>query len=214
MKKFLISLIIIFGTAGLVYSSNMPDIKYKNINAKDKITYDISSDTWSKYNNKNNTNYFIKTKGFGDFYDYLDSEKNFAFTTNSEYEFIYNGTLIGYSNRDMKFYEILYDNKTVGRRALTKEEVEAILPGYKVISLSDFSTKTNSLKIKKNMGALKILLYNDTEKTFENCVFTSGNSKFEQYDLRGFITVYKPGMIQFSRLGEQDDKNWYILLIR
>ena len=214
MKRFLICLMIIFGTSGLVYASNFPDMKYKNINVKDRITYDINSNTWSKYKNKKNTDYFTKIQGFGDFYDYVDSEQNFAFTTNCEYELIHNDTLIGYSNRDMKFYEILYDNNGTGKRALTKEEVQAILPDYKVISLSDFSPKTNSLKIKKNMGALKMFLFNDTDNTFDGFIFTSGNSKFEQYDLRGFITVYKPGMIQFSRLGEQNDKNWYVLLIR
>ena len=213
MKKILITFLIMFCAYTCACASNMPDLKYKNIGVKDKITFDINSDAWSKFNKKDK-NYFIKTNGFGDFYDYLDAERNFAFTTNSEYEFIYNNSLIGFSNRDMKFYDILYDNKTIGKRALTKEEVETMLPDYKVIALSEFSPKTNSLKIKKNKRALKILLYNDTERHFEGYVFTSGNTKFEQYDLRGFLTVHSPGMIQFSRVGEQDDKNWYVLLIR
>ena len=213
MKKVFLFLLVCFILNISVCAENFPKIKHKNINVKDKIAFDISSNTWSKFNKKS-TNYFIKVKGFGDFYDYLDSEQNFAFTTNCEYEFLYKDSLIGFSNRDMKFYELLYDNKTIGKRALTKEEVEAILPDCKVVSLSDFSTKTNSLKIKKDLGALKILLFNDTDRTFDNYIFTSGNSNFEQYDLRGFLTVHTPGMIQFSKLGEQDDKNWYVLLIR
>ena len=159
MKKILASFLIMFCTVIFASASEMPDLKYKNIGVKDKIIYDIETNTWSKNTDKKNLDYFVKTKGFGEFYDYLDSEQNFAFTTNCEYEFIHNNTLFGYSNRDMKFYEILYDNKTVGKRALTKEEVEAILPEYRVISLSDFSPKTNSLKIKKNFGPMKIFLY-------------------------------------------------------
>jgi hypothetical protein len=80
--------------------------------------------------------------------------------------------------------------------------------------LSDFSEKTNSLKIKKNAGALKIFLFNDKNSTFNSYSYTSGNSKFEQYDLRGFLTVHTKGMIQFSRPDETDNKNRYILLIR
>ncbi len=214
MKKILTSFLIMFCTVIFAKASDMPDLKYKNIDIKDKITYDIETNTWAKNTDKKNLNYFMKVKGFGDFYDYLDSEQNFAFTTNCEYELIHNNTLIGYSNRDMKFYEILYDNKTVGKRALTKEEVGAILPEYKIISLSDFSPKTNSLKIKKNFSAMKVFLFNDTEDTFDGYTFTSGNSKFEQYDLRGFLTVYKPGMVQFSSPDGQNDKRWYVLLIR
>lgn len=214
MKKIFISLLIMFGTISFAFSANMPDLKYKNIGIKNKITYDIESNTWSKANGKKGETFFVKTKGFGDFYDYLDSEQNFAFSTNCEYEFIHNSSLIGFSNRDMKFYEILYDNNTTGKRALSREEVEAILPDYKVVSLSEFSTKTGALKIKKNMSALKIFLFNDTGRSFDNYTFSSGNSKFEQYDLRGFITVYKPGMIQFSKADETDSKNWYVLLVR
>ena len=214
MKKIFFCIFIMFGLINTGNAQNMPDLTYKNISLKNKISYDSETNVWSNKINKKNKNYFIKVKGFGDYFDYLDSDKNFAFTTNCEYEFIYNNGFYGYSNRDMKFYEFIYDNNKIIKRTLSKEEVQEILPEYKIVSFSQFSPKTNSLKIKKNIGELKILLYNDTENSYEKYTFTSGNSKFEQYDLRGFLTVQKPGMIQFSRLGEKDDKNWYILLIR
>lgn len=214
MKKTLTILFALFCLANAVCASNMPDLKYKNINLKDKISYDAQTDIWSRKFDRKNKNYFIKSKGFGAFYDYLDANRNFAFSTECEYEFIHNNSLIGYSNRDLKFYEIIYSRNTVGKRPLTKEETEAILPDYKIISLSEFSPKTNSLKIKKDSGALKIFLFNDTNFAFDNYIFSSGNAKFEQYDLRGFLTVEKPGMIQFSKPGEQDNKNWYVLLVR
>ena len=212
MKKFLCLFfcMILIQTA---YAANYPDLKYKNIKNKEKISYDFSTGKWSKYN-KNNGTYFIKTNGFGDFFDYLDSDKNFAFSTNCEYEFIYNDKLIGYSNKDLKFYNIRYENGKVNKAELSKEDVEKMFPDYRVISFNEFSEKTNSLKIKKNFGDLKIILFNDTDKTFEYYGFTSGNSKFEQYDLRGFLTVSKAGMVQFSDLRECDDKSWYVLLIR
>lgn len=213
MKKIFLCIFIIFCSICTVHAEKWPDFSYKNIGLKDKITYDIETNTWSKTTGRNNTNYFVKVKGFGEYYDYLDSEENFVFSTNCEYEFIYNNSLIGYSNRDMRFYEILYDNKSIGKRALTKEEVEQLLPDYRILSLSEFSPKTNSLKIKKHNGANKIMLYNDTNYHFDNYTFTSGNTPFEQYSLRGFLTVHKPGMIEFSQLGE-NNKIWYVLLIR
>lgn len=214
MKRILLCLFLIFCIVNSANAENFPKLKYKNINVKDKISYDIQTNTWSHKIDRKNKNYYIKTKGFGNFYDYLDSNKDFAFSTNCEYEFIHNNSLIGYSNRDMKFYEIIYDKKSTGKRALTMEEVEAILPNYKILPLSEFSEKTNSLKIKKGMSDLNIFLFNDSDNNYERYTFSSGNAKFEQYDLRGFITVQKSGMIQFSRLGETESKNWYVILVR
>ena len=215
MKKIFLCLFvfILFGLS--VCAENFPDIKYKNIGNKDKIAYDETADTWSKKFDKKTTNYFIKTKGFGEFYDYLYPNKNFAFTTNCEYEFIYNDSLIGYSNRDLKFYDIKFVNNGLSKRELTREEIEKILPDYHIIYLSDFSNKTGSYKIKKHLGDLKILLVNDTNSTFDEFLFTSGNAKFKTYDLRGFIKVTKPGMIQFAKNDDhKNSKDWYVLLVR
>lgn len=214
MKKFILSLCICLTVVLTAYANNLPDTKYKNIGNKDKISYDASTDTWSKKIDKKSGNYFVKTKGFGDFFDYNDSNGNFAFSTECEYEFIYNNNLIGYSNKNMKFYYITYINGGISKKELSKEEVENLFPEYKIISLSEFSENTNAIKIKKHLGNLKILLYNDTDNTYNNYKFSSGNAKFEQYSLRGFINISDQGMIQFSS-GETSDKNpMFVLLIR
>ena len=215
MKKFFVSFMVLMSFSLSVFADNFPNIKYKNIKNKDKISYDAATDTWSTKFDKKTTNYFIKTKGFGEFYDYLYPNKDFAFSTNCEYEFIYNSNLIGYSNKDLKFFEIKFANGGISKRELTKEEIQQILPDYNVIYLSDFSKNTNSYKIKKHFGALKILLVNNTDDIFEDFEFTSGNAGFETYDLRGFLTVTKSGMIQFAKKdGSINDKNWYVLLVR
>ena len=215
MKKFILSLFLCFITSLSVYAEHFPDIQYKNIGNKDKISYNSETDKWSKKFDKKTESYFIKTKGFGDFYDYLYPTKDFAFSTNCEYEFIYNDSLIGYSNKDLKFYEIKFINNGLNKRELTREEIEKILPEYHVIYLSDFSSKTNSYKIKKHMGDLKILLVNDSDDEFDGFLFSSGNAHYKTYDLRGFISVTKPGMIQFAKNDSKiNDKNWYVLLVR
>ena len=215
MKKLIYTLVlclIVMLTAG---AENFPPLKYKNIGNKDKISYNAENDTWSRKVSKTNGLYFIKTKGFGDFYDYLDADKNFAFSTNCEYEFINDNNFIGYSNKDLKFYYISYSNGGIAKRELTKEEVQTLFPDYTVITLSEFSKNTNVYKIKKHMGNLKILLLNDTDRTFDSYQFSSGNADFEKYSLRGFISISKKGMIQFSGEGVRSDDNpWYILLVR
>ena len=213
MKKIFLSIFLCITVMLTVCAESMPNLKYKNIGNKDKISYS-SENGWSKKIDKKTGNYYIKTKGFGSFYDYVDAEKRFAFSTNCEYEVLYNNRLIGYSSRDLKFYDMDYSNGVLTKQELSKEEVEQIFPDYKVVALSEFSPKTNSLKIKKHLGDLKIILFNDTDKTFDNFKFTSGNAKFEQYSLKGFLTVSKPGMIQFSRIGDKDRLLWYVLLVR
>ena len=104
MKKVILSLFLCFMFVIGAYAGNLPDTKYSNLEKKDKISYDPSTDTWSRKIDRKNGNYFVKTKGFGDFYDYNDANGNFAFSTNCEFEFINNKNFIGYSNKDMKFY--------------------------------------------------------------------------------------------------------------
>ena len=48
--------------------------------------------------------------------------------------------------------------------------------------------------VKKHIINLNILLFNDSDKTFDNYKFSSGNADFEQYSLRGFINIHKNGI--------------------
>ena len=214
MKNFLLSLSLCLIVTLSANSNNFPDTKYHNIGTNDKISYDSNTDTWSRKIDKKSGNFFVKTKGFGDFFDYNYSDGSFAFSTECEYEFVHNNNFIGYSNRNMKFYYITYINGGISKRELTKAEVESLFPEYKVIALSEFSEGTSSLKLKKHLGNLKILLFNDTDKTFDNYKFSSGNAGFEQFDLRGFLCVSKQGMIQFSGNTTSKQNPMFVLLIR
>ena len=215
MKKFLASFFVFVVTGLCVSASDFPDIRYKNIKLKDKICYNTTSNTWSQASCNKDKLTFTKVKGFGDTFDYNDSNKNFAFTTGCEYEFIFNNSLIGYSNNDLKFYEISYANGGIGKRALTKDEISAMLPEYTIISLSEFNKNTNVFKLKKHMGELKILLYNDSNEEYRGYYFSSGNAKIKKYDLNGFLSVHKSGMIEFAPNGAYSNEYpRYVLLVR
>lgn len=215
MKKGFIFVLVSVFMIMPAFAAKYPNLNLKQIKNKSSISYNEKDNTWSNSVNKKKDIYFTKTNGFGAFYDYLDANKNFAFSTECEYEFIYNGHLMGYSDRYLKFFDITFNDGEINKRELSKEEVQAMLPNYEIVMISEFSKKTNAYKIKKGFGNLKLLILNDTDSTFDGYRFTSGNAEFEQYDLRGFIKVTKNGMIQFSTNNSDFiSAPWYILLIR
>jgi hypothetical protein len=115
----------------------------------------------------------------------------------------------------MKFYEFYFKENELVRRELLYDEVKELFPTYKIIKISDFSKTTNSIKLKKKRKNLKIIVLNDTDKYFYNYDFTTNNSKFDRYALKGFLSVEKKGLIHFSRFGENSKNTpWYILLVR
>lgn len=168
---------------------------------------------WTKV--KKGENYFQKkvSDGSGNYSEFYSPNGEFLFSTGTQYEFINNGSLIGYSNHDLKFYEFTMNDEILEQRELSIDEVQNLYPKYEIIKISDFSNNTNSLKVKKGKG--KFLLLNDTDRYFYHYGFTSNNAKFKQSPLKGFIEVKKSGMIQFSHFGDNTKANpWFILLVR
>lgn len=215
MKKIFLSIILCLFLSTCAYAENFPPIKYKNISAKTKLFYDSELDIWSSKVDKKQTDYFVKTKNDEGFYEYLDADKNLAFNTECDYEFIYNNKFVGYSNKDMNFYEIRYKDGACIKTLIPAEEVELMLPNFRIIKTSDFTKKTNSLKIKKHHEDLNIVVLKDTDCDTQGFVFTSGNAKIKTYSLTGFVTVMKQGMIQFAPDESiKDSKRWFVLLVR
>lgn len=214
MKKILYILFII--CIGLSASAeDLQSIPYKNLDEEAKLK--VSDDIWTTKVTRKDTDYFIKfiSDGSGSYSEFYNSDGSFAFNTGCQYEFIYKGSLIGYSNPDLKFYDFTLTNGELVRRELTFEEIQALFPDYKIIKISEFSPNTNSLKIKKDKHNFKIILLNDTDRNFYHYSFTSGNARFKTYLLTGFIDIKKKGMIQFSHFGENTANfPWYILLVR
>ncbi len=198
-----------------VGAEDLQSIPYKNIKEETKLK--VFEDTWTSKVERKDNDYFIKfiSDGTGSYSEFYNSDGSFAFNTGCQYEFIYKGDLIGYSNQDLKFYDFTLADGELTRRELSLEEVQTLFPDYKIIKISEFSPNTNSLKIKKEKLNFKIIVLNDTDRNFYHYSFSSGNAKFKTYPLAGFIDVKKKGMIQFSHFGENTDNfPWYILLIR
>lgn len=215
MKRLILSLMIICIMAISANASEILNIPYKNLKEEQKIK--IEHDCWTTKVPRRDSFYFIKfiSDGSGNYSEFFVSDGQYAFSTGTQYEFIYKGDLIGYSNHDLKFYSFFQTGRGIERRELSKEEVQELFPDYKIIKISEFSQHTNSLKIKKNVAPLKLILLNDTDKYFYHYSFSSGNSKFEKYPLTGFLNIKKKGMIQFSHFGDNTKENpWFIILVR
>ena len=117
----------------------------------------MSESTWSFKVPKKSDNYYVKkvSEGFTKFSEFYSSDGIFLFSTATQYEFINNGRLIGYSNLNLKFYEFYLENGLFCQRELALDEIQELFPKYEIIQLSQFSTATNSLKIKKKNKAFR-----------------------------------------------------------
>ncbi len=198
-----------------VSAEELASIPYKTLKEEDKVKY--VDDVWSDNVTRKDNDYFIKfiSSGTGSYSEFYRPDGSFAFNTGCQYEFIYKGDLIGYSNQDLKFYDFSFIDGEITRRELSEEEIQALFPDYKIIKISQFSPNTNSLKVKKDKHRFKVIILNDTDKNFYHYSFTSGNSKFKTYPLAGFLDIRRKGMIQFSHFGDNTEASpWYILLVR
>ena len=216
MKKILLSLIAIFIFAVPAFASLKSPLKYNNIKLKSKITYNAELDSWSDKVSKTTEEFYTKL------YDlnigkniYVDKSGEQAFETDCDYEFIYNGKFVCYSNSDLMFYQLSYTDGQLNKTKMPEEDIMQIIPEYNIVKISDFSELTNSIKIKKHHSELYIFIMNDTDKKFDDYCFSSGNSKIRQYSLNGFAKISKAGMIQFAKNNDETKScPWYILLIR
>ena len=158
MKKLLISFLLLQFLSGSAIAEDILSIPYKNIKEKAKLTY--QDGIWSTKVSRKNPEYFIKfiSVGTGNYSEFYKSSGAFAFTSGCQYEFIHDGKLIGYSNHDLKFYEIISENGYFINREMAPEEIQELFPDFKIIKITDFSPNTNSLKIKKESRNFKVII--------------------------------------------------------
>lgn len=212
MKKFYIFWLLFFCLSA--NAAELQNIDYKVLNDGTKIR--LENGIWTEKISRKSTDYYVKKslEGASDYSKYYSSDDNFTFSTATQQEFLYKGSLIGYSNSDLKFYEISLSDDVVNRRELLEAEVKEMFPDYEIIKISDFK-ETNSVKVKSKFKEKKFILLNDTDRNFDNYSFTSNNTELTLYHLIGFIKVRKKGLIQFSRFGENTKSYpWFVILIR
>jgi hypothetical protein len=214
IKKILFLIICTFATQA--FASETINLPYKNIKNGDKITVSEDGQSWFLAKKKSSPILIKNDKtNSSNYIELYSKDGEYSFFIDSQYTFLNKNALIGYSNSNLKFYEYTMNNKVLSSRELSKEEVCSLFKKYKIITLSDFSSSTNSLKIKKRHSDLNLIILNDTERSFDGYQFSSNNAEFETFQLKSFLKVTKRGMIQFSHTeNSSKDYPWFVLLVR
>ena len=111
MKKFYIFLLLFLFCLS-ANAAEFQKIEYKNIKDNSKVA--VVDGVWTKKADKKSGNYFVKkvAGGLSNFSEFYSPYDEFLFSTGTQYEFIKDGRLIGYSNSELKFYEFFMDEGT------------------------------------------------------------------------------------------------------
>jgi len=105
-----------------------------------------------------------------------------------------------YNPDELKFY-IKDKNKST---KLTKEQVSELFPDYKIVLVSQFNDK-RKYNIKNSLfKTQKILILNDTSRTFhlfDIYPVTSRNEFQNSYDIKSLITIYGKKNVRLKHEG-------------
>lgn len=208
MKKLLFIIFAFLIIFPIAQASEYKQLPYKNIKDGSKLLV-TESEIWTDKVKKNDPG-IIKDKSLL----YINGEEN-AYDTDCGYLFIYNGHLLGYSASDLKFYEFVSYKGSITKQELESAQVATVFNDFRIINISDFSEYTNVFTLKKFRNPEKIMILNDTERTFQDYEFTSHNAKFDSYNINNAISITKKGLIQFSKSGEITKYSpWFVILVR
>lgn len=203
MRKKLVALIMIFfiASCGGAYKLN-PEIKDNAIKDGYQAVYSPSGKFWSNGGMVDDRIVFTKSisSGSGSYSEY--TAKNWpVIMMPTQYEFIFEGRLIGYSTAELKFYELLMINDNFEAKELPLPHVQEIFKGLEIIPVS--SATNNELTIKKLPWQTKsFLILNDTTEYFYRYDFETA-VKFDE-PFKTLITVDKFETIIFSHFGSRE----------
>lgn len=208
MKKIVLLLLCYLALYSSVSAKDTVPVPYKNIKEGDVIA--VSDTNFWSIKKSAEENSHLYTRNGNDFY----IDNNLAFSTDCDFLFTEEGVLIGYSPKDLKFYEFIFQDNQIIKRELVPEEVKTLFPKFNIIKISGFSA-TNAQNVNKEKHICNIMLINDTTNEYGDYSFTTNSAKFRKYNINNAIKVSKKGMIQFSAPSESStSKQWFIILVR
>ena len=140
------------------------------------------------------------THGSGGFSEFFFKDN--SYDTNTTYEFLYDGKLIGFNVHQMKFYELNFNEKEnkFTNREMSAEELEEFFPDVKFVKVSDFKNNEISLELPVFHKQAYMLL-NDTDRDFYKY-------SFEYYPndplFRNIFEVRMPRILVYSHFKSRD----------
>ena len=112
----------------------------------------------------------------------------------SAVEFEYNGVKLNYDTDTLKFYD--------GEELLDSHALYKIFPDYKIILVSEFDAE-KKYRIKNSLfGSKKVLLLNDTKRTFHLFDIYPTTSRYEQNpEIKSLIKIYGKKNVRLKHPG-------------
>lgn len=196
----------------LIFASNIEaySIEYEGIYDNNQVVYSPSSVFWSEGAVSKDSITLVKHTA-----DTIEKSSNYKFECgevklNSNFEFLFSGRLIGVDNDNLKFYELIYKDNAFVESPLSYEQVQEIFADTDVIKISDFSKGTYN--IINHADEKEILIFNDTEETFDNYSIMPEKSAFNK-DIKANIKIPRRGKITISDI-QDETKKVYTIKVR
>lgn len=193
MKKIILTLMLILaGACAFAYNYN-PYVK-DAINENQIVDYSPVTKKWSR-NLKVNDYVFSKhmTHGSGGFSEYTFKDK--TYDSNTTYEFLYNGRLIGYNVHLLKFFDLGLDKDGFTYRELTPDEVQRLFPYVQLVKISDFKDGKITLDL-PIFHTQTFMLLNDTDREFYKYSFEYFNNDKQLF--RSVFEIRVPRILVYS----------------
>lgn len=172
------------------------------INENYQVVFSPSSNTWNNGGMVEDRIVFTKhiSTGSGSYSEYVSRDKTLYLPTT--YEFLYQGRLIGYSEHDLKFYEVKYIDNDFEIVELTPGQVEKLFEGLEIKLTS--SILDGEIEVSKLPWEEKtFLLLNDTPTSYYHYSFE--DFKGFGHPFKSVLKVKKARKIIFSHFGANDE---------
>ena len=167
-----------------------------------QVVYSPSAQVWNNGSMAEESIVFTKSVsvGSGNYSEYSAHGRPMVMMP-TQYEFLFHGRLIGYSTADLKFYELIYQEKTFRVKELSFAEVKQIFPGLEIIKVS--SAVNNELYVKRWPFEIKsFLVLNDTNETFYH--YSYENKIQQNVPFNSLLTVNAYETLIFSHFASRD----------
>ena len=108
-------------------------------------------------------------------------------------DFTYNGRNLEYNIDELKFYE--------NSKILNKDELQKIFSDYEIVLISS-ADKDKKIKVKNSLfKSKKILLLNDTNRTFHLFYIYPMTSRYENSEIKSLITIHGHKNVRLKHSG-------------
>ena len=191
---------------GLVVMLGLPVFSYEiePLPADSQIVFSPEQNAWIRTSSEHDGITLTRkvTSGTGSYSRYLYNDGTEAFTTGSNYDFIFDGKLIAVHNAELKIFEVVYNGEDFSEKPLDETVIKKIFPDAKILKISQFNDRKLTIQ-KPVFKTEKYLLLNDTEQYFYKYSFKP--EKIHRTSFAGLFETSKSGKITFSHFNENTE---------